>query len=402
MDPQSKAPLPDEIADISDRMNAYRGLIDGSNIANNAGKTDFKCGPPEGVPIWQWIPAIFCWIGTIMPPTISGGSCGGSSSSTLGSGKTGGSKAPAGRNFTTAANMLDSDRNGVLDGYELIGHGELRLRDPGKIFGRGETVPLDAELTKDGKIIDIDDFNTVAFDIKKLTVFPHDGDSKPKIVYDRDGEGSLTDTGNIDAYINFKPMQVRAQGGLASYNFSAKNEDLDVVFDAHILTKDRYGVTIVDKRSEPITVSVRSERISVLSKTKKGDAPFVSGTVIEAGNPNGLLFNLRKVSGDDVTLSDQLPYTLRVYDDVDNTLVRGPINVNKNEYLFRDDSLLNKSGTYRFEFTDSKGVSGITTVTVLPASPQKIEVTPSSNTFVAGQKTTVMVRVLDTFGNLAQ
>lgn len=85
VDPQSKAPLPSEITDIMDRVNNYHGLIDGSNIAGDGGKADFKCGPPEGVPIWQWIPAIFCWIGTVIPPTISGGSCGGSGNSTIGS-----------------------------------------------------------------------------------------------------------------------------------------------------------------------------------------------------------------------------------------------------------------------------------------------------------------------------
>lgn len=91
VDPQAKAPLPDEITGIMDRVNTYHGLIDGSNISSDdVGKADFKCGPPEGVPIWQWMPAIFCWIGTIIPPTISGGSCGGTSSATLGSGKLGG------------------------------------------------------------------------------------------------------------------------------------------------------------------------------------------------------------------------------------------------------------------------------------------------------------------------
>lgn len=72
--------------------------------------------------------------------------------------------------FSTPANALDANKNGILDGYEIIGSGELKLRNPEKIFGYGETVPLEAELTKGGKIIDIDSFNTVSFDIKKLTV----------------------------------------------------------------------------------------------------------------------------------------------------------------------------------------------------------------------------------------
>lgn len=37
-----------------------------------------QCGPVEGVDIFQWPSAIMCWISTVMPPKISGGSCGGS------------------------------------------------------------------------------------------------------------------------------------------------------------------------------------------------------------------------------------------------------------------------------------------------------------------------------------
>ena len=63
VDPEAKSPFPKEVADIMDKVNSYHGLIDGSNISNVDNKADFgKCGPPEGVPIWQWLPAIFCWL----------------------------------------------------------------------------------------------------------------------------------------------------------------------------------------------------------------------------------------------------------------------------------------------------------------------------------------------------
>lgn len=303
--------------------------------------------------------------------------------------------------FATPENALDANKNGILDGYELIGSGELKLRNPDKVFGYAETVPLEAELTKNGKVIDIDDFNSVSFDIKKLTVFSEGIKTAPRVVYDRGGNETDAKIDNISPYINFKPMSIRAQKGLANYSFSTKNDDMDVVFEVHILTKDRYGKVIVDKKSGPITFSVRSERISVQSKMKDGGLPFVSGTVIAAGNSNGVLFNLKKIDKNAIVLSENLPYTLRIYDDIDNTQVRDPINVVKNEYLFRD-SLLSKSGIYRFEFIDSKGIKGFTTVTVLPALPVKIEVTASSNIFIAGERTTVLVRILDAFGNLAQ
>lgn len=184
----------------------------------------------------------------------------------------------------------------MLDGYEIIGSGELKLQNPSKVFGYGETVSLDAILTKDGKTIDIDSFNVVSFDIRKLTEISPGNTSPSTVVYDRNGTGVIADINNIAPYINFKPMEIRAQNGLVSYNFSTKYSDVDIVFDARIFTKDRYGKVIVDKKSLPITISVRSERLSVQAKTKKQESPFAFGSIIEAGNPNGILFNLRKIN----------------------------------------------------------------------------------------------------------
>lgn len=39
---------------------------------------------------------------------------------------------------------------------------------------------------------------------------------------------------------------------------------------------------------------------------------------------------------------------------------------------------------------------------MLPAAPAKIEAIPASNIFVAGQKTTVLVKILDALGNIAK
>lgn len=48
VDPEAKSPFPKEISEIMDRMNSYRGMIDGSNIADVSTEGDFgKCGPPE-------------------------------------------------------------------------------------------------------------------------------------------------------------------------------------------------------------------------------------------------------------------------------------------------------------------------------------------------------------------
>lgn len=337
LDPEAKGPFPKEISDIMDQVNNYHGLIDGTNISNVPAEPEFKCGPPEGVPIWQWLPAIFCWLGTILPPTISGGSCG---VKTIGD-TTGANSTPS--NFTSPANTLDQNKNGVLDGYELIGSpsGELQIQNPEKVFGYNETVPLQALLTQAGKIIDIDDFNTVSFDIKKLAIVSPNSGTAPVVVYDREGSDALANVANINPYINFKPLGVRADHGVANYAFSSKDADINVVFDAHILTKDRYGKVVVDKTATPVTFMIRSLRIGIQSKVKSDNLPFASSSVISAGNSNGILFNLSKINKDQASVAENFPYTLNVYDDITNKTILDPINIAKDDYLFRDTRVLN-------------------------------------------------------------
>jgi len=70
--------------------NPYAGIVS-QNITLNSylsngnihpvGKdadTTFKCAPPGGVPIWEWVPAVVCRLKDMLPPkvSISDGSCG--------------------------------------------------------------------------------------------------------------------------------------------------------------------------------------------------------------------------------------------------------------------------------------------------------------------------------------
>lgn len=116
---------------------------------------------------------------------------------------------------------------------------------------------------------------------------------------------------------------------------------MDVVLDAHILTKDQKGNIVVDKTSLPITLVIRSDRIAVQSSVRTG-TDFVNGTVIEAGNTHGIRFNLQKVSQNQIVANNNFPYTLRVYDDINNKLLSDPINVTRSEYLYKN-TLLEKS-----------------------------------------------------------
>ena len=192
-------------------------------------------------------------------------------------------------------------------------------------------------MTQGGKVIDIDDFNVVSFELSKISTVSSDKNTSPTLVYDRNGASEVANPSNSNAYINFKSSTIRAQRGLANYAFSSKNDDIDVVFDANILTKDRSGKVIVDKKAQSITFRVRSLRISV--ESQMNNTPT---SVISAGS-SSVLFNLKKINKDVIVPSLNLPYTLNIYDDISNALLSDPINVGSNAYTFADARILNTS-----------------------------------------------------------
>ncbi len=70
------------------------------------------------MPIWEWLPAIFCWLGTILPPTISAGSC--SETSLLDYFRD---------DFENdfSGPVGDGDANGILDAREAVRYGSIDL-----------------------------------------------------------------------------------------------------------------------------------------------------------------------------------------------------------------------------------------------------------------------------------
>ena len=81
MDPNAKAANP--YADILSQNITLNGYLFSSNITTGNPKDSnelFKCAPPDGVPIWQWIPAVVCWLKDMLPPKIkiSNNTCGAS------------------------------------------------------------------------------------------------------------------------------------------------------------------------------------------------------------------------------------------------------------------------------------------------------------------------------------
>jgi len=78
LDPEGKGIHP--YAETISKNIELSSRVQASNVSTpstSSPESTFECAPPDGVPIWEWIPAVTCWLGNMLPPTIgiSEGSC---------------------------------------------------------------------------------------------------------------------------------------------------------------------------------------------------------------------------------------------------------------------------------------------------------------------------------------
>jgi hypothetical protein len=420
IDPEAKNPVPTAITDIQTEANSLANLLAGANISSyTESGAEFKCGPPEWVPIWQWLPAVFCWLGTILPPTIGAGSCG---NSTLGA------KSAADAQFFTSQLgsdgkldwQADRNTNGILDGYEWVKDGAIELSASPKQVSFLSNTNLTATLTKGGRILAHDSFNEVKFDVKRIILkkgqipeslsgstvgqapIPSD-----RVVFSR-GSSTTGESSNIELlkkYITFTPLEVRAENGEAKYILGSKTKEIDVVLEASVSPLDKNGQPAFDKRSNELIVEIRNSGLRVTPITQTSGEPRAD-TSYEAGIAKSVTYNFAVTRGAGVnpeidTTAVKRPITVTIYDDIDSKILAGPTSIATDTYVYNGD-LLKQAGSYRFEFLDASGRLGISSLNILPAKPVSVNAIASSSVFVKGQKNTILVRAVDAFGNIAR
>ena len=65
----------------------------------------------------------------------------------------------------------DANKNGILDGYEMVRDGEIVLATDLKRLGYRSATPIQATLKKDGRTLAHDSFNEVEFSIKRIVAY---------------------------------------------------------------------------------------------------------------------------------------------------------------------------------------------------------------------------------------
>lgn len=387
LDPESKGKLPSDLSDIQEQYQSLFNTLDAANIGQyNPEDSKFKCGPPEGVPIWKWLPAVFCWIGTILPPAILAGSCGP---------KLGADKENDKNYFMSISTgtdgkpdwQADRNKNGILDGYEWIATGDLKLNTPLKRVGYRTGAPMTALLTKDSKLLAHDSFNEVYFDVKKILLKSGqpqlDGAiaTSDKVVYVRGGSGDSGSLETLKKYVFFTPIKVRAEAGTASYEIQSMDRDIDVYVDATIAPKDKNGAVAFTKVSNEFVLEVRSEALKIESTVYAGSGSQVNST-FRAGDADKIAFGF-SITGKnaETPVLAKAPIDFKIIDDIDGKLLQDSQKINGTSYTY-DGALLKKAGNYRFEFIDADNRFGTVMVNVLPGDPVRIDAIASSSLFV--------------------
>ena len=224
-------------------------MLDGGRISGNKPtESKFTCGPAEGSPIIStggeknWFSSIQCWLQSVLPATISGGSCG---AGTLGL------PSDSASAEANPADQEDANKNGIPDGAERLANLAFTAEKTRNAYGT--TVDLAIKTLDSSDKITDDSFSQVRVDIVRASVLRN---GKTQVVYDADTE-TLSDTGSLSDLVNFSPTVLRAQSGIAKYALSTKSTDADVVLRASVQTKDRQGKTVVDVISDDLTLQIR-------------------------------------------------------------------------------------------------------------------------------------------------
>lgn len=377
------------------RYNQLKNILSANKIWLNWASSEFKCGPPDGVPIFQWFPAIMCRLKTLVPPiAIEWWSCGAktlwiwdsnTNSSWLSTDFWG--------EFPKMSNPIyQEDKNGnwIPDWAELINNWKISLISDKWMYSYNKNIRIKANLFYDGKIIGVDNTSKVSFDIVRLISYK---DKAPEVIYERSSDDYESKKDEISQYINFVPVKVRVNGWVANYAFSSNWGDVDLVLRATISTLDKNWQETVHKESNNLTIKVRWFSLEIASKVN-----WVDTSNIKAGETDSINFQIKTLDKDGKQITNEEPFSLNVYD-YDSSLKIWEEQIFNTSNFNYSSPILKKTWEYRFVIKDAIGIEESETITVGPAAIKSIKLTPSSTQIVKWNTDDILVELNDIYGN---
>ncbi|EKE29579.1 MAG: hypothetical protein ACD_2C00141G0001 [uncultured bacterium (gcode 4)] len=387
----------DKVKGIASNYARFQATVAASRMTNQtrwSQSTDFKCWPPDGVPIFQWMPAITCWLKTLVPPiTISSSSC---SSSSLWIPWTSFSTDfwwdyPS---ITNPKYNDDENRNQIPDGAELIKDGKMELASDKWMYWYSKTIRVKANLISSpalgSKLIAVDNYSKVSFDIVKLDIYSN---SKKQNIYTRKAtDEPLAYKEKVAPYISFSSVKVQAKWWVADYAFSSKSTDTDVYLRATISTLDKNNKVAVYSQSEDFVVRIRGIYMDI--------SPVVNWEVkssFEAWSASEINFGIRTFTKDNAPINNQVPIYLNVYNELWANIEKD-ILIHSSSYKYKSP-ILTRAWEYKFVFRDNLWIEYSHLITINPSKIKEIRLTPSSTQFVKWNEVDVLVELFDAHNN---
>ncbi len=414
MDPEEKADNP--YADILAKnleANAYLQLSNKTD--GETAEKPFRCSPPDGVPLQDWLPAIQCWIDDMLPPKIefSSGSC-------------------------WVNDVFDFEDSLFFDRYD--GQGMLPfLRS--EFAGWSVKVATDSPTcsynttrnitlsTHDdqGEILGFDNYSQARVRVQKIetakdTTQPISERNKQVVFESSSGD---FDQKEIEKYITLASGPIRLRNGQAKISYSTKNLDADVTLEIEIFLLDHAWDLLLEKteviplkirwetltstitqlydgKLSPWTQNVRADNVTNVFVTSLSHFQSAQTNLNTLNAPSSasekLFISLTNQSKDGTFFPLEWPITFEVL--YNGTPVIETRNFSQTSSMLPLPAF-SQAWEYVLRFRDWVWRTWERVFHVLPAETQKLEVHLWTNLQEKGWvMTTHMVSLLDEYGNL--
>ncbi len=397
MDPNGEKDNPySDIIATNESLNNAKLWIWAINSSNKV-DTNFKCAPPDWVPIWEWFPAVQCWLENMLPPQISIWEWNCWSSHIL--------EEMSQEIWETIYSVEDlyskymwggdqcredDDKNWVNDCLEstLKDDSLLETSSDSLRYLPNKQWNIEAKvLDKDLKRVFIDNSSYIYFDLLKIVDVETD-----ETVYDSSKDSFFYSSDIINQYISFKPISIKSNYWGANYSFSTKWKQADIYFKSRLSLLDHKWEETVSLNSDDLIVKVRNDRLFLsptlvnqdleeefLNYTYANDDTNIyliddknSNLDTNSVNSNSLVFSLSSLW--DWWVEKDLNFPIKVTLRDSNSEIIQEESFNKNQLnSIRELYSITKSWEYEIEVVDYYWYKTQNNFTILPLAPSKIQ-----------------------------
>ncbi len=426
MDPKAKQENP-YTSIFSDNINLSSSLLWANVAWNNSAwwsqsNQDMKCAPPDWVPIWSWIPAIMCWLGDMMPPSIwiSDWECW---TSVIWWAGWGGWMQNSFLSDSEKQEVLqcnwDVDKNGINDCIEKnLSWWQITLTADSQKYYFNSNAELKSEIQdKNGKTVKIANSTDITFELDKIEIAKDT--TKEITANNKKTVFSASDTSNNDLkvaakYVTFKDWNVRAQYWVANYWIGLKSTDANIFLKASVKVNDSNNSQSIFLKSNSLEIQIRWDKLFNLSNklvstnwkleinnlsnslkvSDKSNLFLVDWTENTIKSVSNLINNSSTSAEKFVVLLENksqngkkspinYPLNVSIFDWANK--IQDDISLTQNELKsFKAISAIKKSGTYKLEVTDANWFKTIKNITFLPELPNSVDMKLGTSVMESG------------------